>query len=463
MNRQLFKRKRRGARVSHPSKEPVEVAWNLEVEKLLPGGEGLARTPLGPPVFLARVVPGDRVSISEVLPSKSFFRAHRFEVLKGGEARVEARCQHYQECGGCDWMSLSFVAQEQQKLALLNEALRRTGGFDLDLLPNIQWNSSPRKQSYRRRIRLGLRGAQLGFRKQKSHELVSLTSCDVAREELEPVIAWLIKLVAAQPLVAQCAYEVELALIGSIIELHFFIKSKTEPRLAQFRSLLQQHAESAPASTQWSFSVDSHKNALNRLPLMSLVKAASDRKDLIWTYLAPGGFAQVNEEGNRLMIQAVLNVAARENASTFLDVFCGSGNFSFPLAANGLRGIGVEFEPMAIYAAKKAAKEQGRALEFHAADAATFIRSLLQTESCFDLIVIDPPRAGAKDLISLLAKLSHRILVYVSCDPVTLARDLRKLAEYGFEVIDLHAFDLFPETHHVESLAVLRAPKAPQI
>ena len=452
---------RRRRRSSSRRREAHIVSWQLAVEKLLPGGDALARVADGKPVFLSRAVPGDQVHVVQALDEGSYYRATEYRLIDESPLRVTPSCGHYHQCGGCDWMALAKPAQRLHKQELLKEALRRTGGFELEKLPDLNYHEDLDVGGYRRKLRLGISGKTLGYRRPKSHQLVPLSHCEIARMELSVLLNWLAELVKSHPMMAEHAYELELALLGSTLQLHVFVKRMAAPKLRRFRQFFIEQQRLAPQKFRLSFSTDDLRKHLYRLPLIELNRAQHGVDEKIWTYLPAGGFMQVNENGNQQMIQTVLAAAKRVGAQSFLDVYCGAGNFSFPLAALGLSGVGVEFEPLAIAGAQRAAKEQRRALEFHAGDAAQFVQRLLREERSFDLIVIDPPRSGAKDLLPWLERLRHQHLAYISCDPVTFARDLSMLRKTGFELLELAAFDLFPETHHVESFALLRSPVAP--
>jgi 23S rRNA (uracil1939-C5)-methyltransferase len=142
-----------------------------------------------------------------------------------------------------------------------------------------------------------------------------------------------------------------------------------------------------------------------------------------------------------------------------LDAYAGSGNFALPLFARGLSGLAVESNHAAVLAAREAARRQALPSDcFVAADAAAFAAELRQKNQSFELVLVDPPRAGVKSGLADLALLATAWVGMCSCNPVTLARDLRVLIDLGFELDQVEAFDMFPQTHHIETLAWLRAP-----
>jgi tRNA/tmRNA/rRNA uracil-C5-methylase (TrmA/RlmC/RlmD family) len=188
-----------------------------------------------------------------------------------------------------------------------------------------------------------------------------------------------------------------------------------------------------------------------------------DLTDDTYMLSSPAGFVQVNWEVNRALIAHVLEGVAARGLGTFLDVYAGSGNFTLPLLRRGLAGHAVESNASAVAALREAARQQGLdAGGVVVADAALHAGALERQSQRYDLVLVDPPRAGLVAGLEPLGRLARRWFVMCSCNPVTLARDLGRLVALGFELEELRAFDMFPQTHHLESLAWLRAPAAPR-
>ncbi|HEX6764313.1 MAG TPA: hypothetical protein VF103_02520, partial [Polyangiaceae bacterium] len=169
-----------------------------------------------------------------------------------------------------------------------------------------------------------------------------------------------------------------------------------------------------------------------------------------------GEFSQVNRAVNAVLVERVVEGALARGVGTFLDLYAGSGNFSVPLARAGLAGVSVESDGRSAARAKAlGAREAPGMLEVLTADVAKALTELSRAKRGFDLAVLDPPRSGAKTAMSGLAALGPRLIAYVACDPVTLARDVRLLGEKGWDVLEVTCFDMFPKTHHVETLVWL--------
>jgi len=167
-------------------------------------------------------------------------------------------------------------------------------------------------------------------------------------------------------------------------------------------------------------------------------------------------FTQVNWQVNQLLVAAVIEGVAQRGITSFCDLYCGAGNFSLPLLARGLSGVGIESASSSIAAAERAATEQGfTRARFVMGDVREALIQLPRSES-FDLVLLDPPRAGAREVLAEIVARAPQFIAYCSCDPVTLARDLRALCDAGYALEGVTGFDMFPQTHHFESLAWLR-------
>jgi len=372
-------------------------------------------------------------------------------------------------------MQLAPAQQHQAKLGLVREALLRTGGFAPSEIPEVQLELAGDGLGYRARVQLQVGPAgELGFFAARTHDLVEISSCAVCDPRLEPLFDRLRRAAGA----AEWRHFERLELRVADVAPTLLVR-------AQARQLGRRRSR---ASAQHAAELDGLVSRLASKLMddgVTLVLAGSAQDtalDQRWRpseglFLAapPAAFTQVNWAVNRQLIRHVVRGAAARRLTRFLDLYCGAGNFSFPLAAAGLSGLGVEVSRGAIQAAKRnlgslrdaAAQAQSPPswdLRFIAGDVSLELKQLPQQES-FDLVLLDPPRSGAAAVLVEVAKrmsggAGPRYLCMCSCDPVTLARDLRQLRALGFVVEELRAFDMFPHTHHVEVLVWLAAPGA---
>lgn len=427
----------------------------LRIDRIVPGGRGFARTSSGKPIFVRGALPGDEIELLEVRDKKSFWEAERFELVTPSPERTIPSCADVRVCGGCDLMELNLSGQQRVKLGILQEALARTGGFSLEALPEVQIHSPGPHEEYRVRIRLQVASGRVGFYSAASHELVEVGSCRVARPEVRALLDRLRGVVRAAPR-------------------DFDGVQFAEVRVLPPRS---RAAEESPASRRSRSSIfialrpggalsKTARRKLAELDAFAEIRVAGEPsrvEQTLWVteevfVLVPvGGFCQVHDEVNRSLVREVIHEVTRIGARSFLDLYCGSGNFSLPLAFAGLDGRGIEVSSESIDAARRGAEQQGLSqVEFEAGDVTRALDHLLKRGALYDSVLVDPPRSGAKSALEALARLARRQIVLISCDPVTLARDLKVLVALGFEVERIAAWDMFPQTHHVESLVVLK-------
>lgn len=411
----------------------------ITIEKLVPGGEGFARLPDGRPVFVPGAFPGDVVAIERLREKKSFARAERWQLVAASERRRAVPCPVFERCGGCDWMPLSESAQRQHKVALLTEALRRTGRFTDP--PKIALQGPLMDWAYRQRVRLHFDDAgRVGYFARRSHEVVSAASCRVVVPELSAAIAELEAAVRSQPEAFRAFAEVELRAFGEQRSLAF-------RRRRGWAGPVEIPAALGERFLLRVFGVDEPLPALERWPVIGKTHLLA----------RPGSFTQVNWAVNQAILGELLKGAARRELTTFLDLYCGVGNFSLPLLGAGLRGVAVDDDASAIASARRAASAQGFPADaFRAHDVAAWLREVGDRE--YDLVVVDPPRAGIGADLGDLVRRCRRALFLCSCDPVTFARDLRGLVDRGLGVESIALYDMFPQTHHFEVVCWLSAP-----
>ncbi len=410
-----------------------------KIEKLVPGGDGFLHLSDGKSAFASGALPGERIRVEEMEEHGGYLRAARWSLLEASPDRVEPSCPVQSECGGCDLMMLDYSAQVRAKQGILLEALQRTGRFEQ--LPEVRFVSSAEHYGYRSRIRLHVgSGGRLGFYAAGSRELVEIPGCIVADPELSTALIALRDLARRYPRGFEPLSEIELrvAPAGPRVAVHllpadrgFDLSSAFAVELARRFNVSVAERASDPSQDQ-------------RFPLPG-----------VELRVPGGGFTQVNWAVNQALVHALLDATQKSGALRFCDLYCGAGNFSLPLFARGLTGLGIEASRPAIGAARRAAKEQSLSgARFIAGDVRTELERLPRGER-FDLAVLDPPRSGAREVLPALIRRAPRHLAYCACDPVTLARDLRVLCDAGYALEGLTGFDMFPQTHHFETLAWL--------
>jgi 23S rRNA (uracil1939-C5)-methyltransferase len=343
-------------------------------------------------------------------------------------------CPVQTECGGCALMPLPLPLQREGKLDALRHLLR-----DNALpTPPVRFSSSPRAFGYRNRIRLGIQagGVVRFFNPQKS------PSCAVLEPGLRERLTTVLALAQAQPRLFAAFEHLELRSDDAL--------GRPALVLASSRS---SSAASVHATAALSASLPGFMVGVRGDPAI----ACQHRRvlDEVTAFVPLDAFLQINSDVNALLVAALRAGTLERKLTTVLDLYSGAGNFAIPLAAEGLAVCAVELHEPAMRALGAALSAQGLACERYAGSAQAVTTDLLQQKRGFELVIIDAPRSGAREVAGLAAQLASRSIAVCSCNPQTLVRDLCTLQSHGFELDQLHAFDMFPHTLHLEVLAWL--------
>jgi 23S rRNA (uracil1939-C5)-methyltransferase len=410
------------------------------VDKMVPGGDGMARLADGRIGFATGAFAGDRIRVEEQTSHKSWVRADAWSVSSRSPDRVEPPCPVADRCGGCEWMGLGRTAQVRHKASLVKQALERTGKLRDLPEPLVVVQAGP-DLGYRNRLRLHVDAdGRIGLFARGSHELVPIPGCPVSEPAIDRTLAELRALGAGEPSVFARWREIELrvAPLGPPVSVWLLPRDErpaTERELALLRALAER---------------------------FQVVEAGGTGEDQRWPLpegvelrVPPGGFVQVNWEVNVALVEAVVAGARQRRIRRFIELYAGAGNFTLPLLRAGLEGIAVEHAGASIRAARRAARAAD--LSDDAFVAADGPRELERRRSFApDLVLLDPPRTGAREAVPALLELRPPWVAFCACDPVTLARDVRALSE-AYALDSVTAFDMFPHTHHVETLLWLHA------
>lgn len=395
-------------------------AWQVEVpiEKLVYGGEGLAR--LDGQVLLAPfVLPGERVSVSVERVKAGLLRGTLLNVVKAAEERITPSCEYFANCGGCHYQHAQYALQLEQKKSILRETLQRLGGIayvdDISVVSAEPWQ-------YRNRIQLHFNDRQMGFHKSGSHDLCSINHCEISSPALNDAVG---KLQAAVRQAQWPRFLRSLELFTNESQLQLTVVDATRPVALRF--------------FEWCASF-----------LNTLTPDAIEYHAAGYTFrVSRGSFFQVNRFLIDRLIGEALGGASGAHA---VDLYAGVGLFSLPLARRFARVDAVERGGAAFRDLEANASRSGAKIRPSRGSAEEFLRSMSDTP---DLIIADPPRTGlAADATAELLRIRAPNVVIVSCDPATLARDLRKLlTDYRLARITL--VDLFPQTYHLETIVHL--------
>lgn len=441
---------RRRTRKQKLPQEPV----NAEIESLSHEGRGVAHID-GKAVFISGALPGEKVTFIYTSKRRSHDEGRIEEVLEASADRVEPKCQHYAICGGCSLQHLSSEAQIQYKQKSMLESLKHLGNVEpQEIFEPITGDS----WGYRRKARLGAKfvikkdKVLVGFRERHGGFLADIQGCEVLHESVGK------NLEAFQ----QMMYGMDSR--DSTPQIEVAVGDAAT-------ALIIRHLKPLSTSDQEKW-VEFAKEYDYQLYLQpkgpdTVHCIYPDNPELYYQHesfntkvnLGPQDFFQVNSSINHQMVPRAVELLKLTGKERVLDLFCGLGNFTLPIARNAAHVTGVEGDLIMV----RRAREAAIANDIENTD--YFACNLMGTElelksepwlkQQFDCILLDPPRSGAKEIIEHFGKLKAKRIVYVSCHPATLARDAGELVHtHGYKLLGAGVMDMFPQTAHVESIAV---------
>ena len=417
-------------------------------------GRGVAHVD-GKIVFVDDALPGELVEWQRIKRGRNFDEGRLLKVIEPSPDRVEPRCAHFGMCGGCALQHLSGEQQLQFKQKQLMDSLTRIGKVTpQEVLPVLRagsWN-------YRRRARLAARWVPkknrtvVGFRERSTPYITDLQRCEVLQAPLDRLIVPLSELVTALSSRNRVP-QIEVAVADNAVAL---VVRVLEPLTEADRELLRRFGREhsvqmflQPGGYETVAPMESVEPLEYRLPSF----------DLTLQFL-PTDFVQVNGPLNLQMIDRAVELLALTPHDRVLDLFCGLGNFSLPLARRAGQVVGVEGEASLVARARDNAARNGLGnAQFFTANLADESIGSAVWAGKFDKVLLDPPRAGAKEVLPVVAKSGADTVLYISCHPGSLARDAGILVhEHGYKLQAAGVMDMFPHTAHVESAALFLKP-----
>lgn len=431
---------------------PVEA----QIESMTLEGKGVVHID-GKTTFVSGAIPGERVLFKYTSRRKSFDEGAVEEVLEASPERVEPKCAHYAICGACSWQHLSADAQIQYKQQAMLDNLAHLGNVTpaqvFEPLTADSWG-------YRRKARLGVRYVRkkertlVGFRERNGRYLADMQQCEV----LHPSVG--LQLTTLQELIngleaRESIPQIEVAVGDNATALVFrHLEDLVVDDLAKLQAFAEAHDVQLYLQPKGP---DSVYCLYPDEPELYYEHPAFDVKVAI----SPMDFFQVNQPLNQAMVKRALELLEPQADETVLDLFCGLGNFTLPLARHAKTVVGVEGDYPMVKRAKATAERNGiHNTTYHVCN---LMGDDLQKEAwlqqSYDKVLLDPPRAGAKEVIEHFGRIQAKRIVYVSCHPGTLARDAGELVHtHGYTLVGAGVMDMFPHTAHVESIAVFERP-----
>jgi 23S rRNA (uracil1939-C5)-methyltransferase len=422
----------------------------LKIEKLIYRGWGLARLG-GSVVFIPDVLPGEEARVKLTAHRKDYAKAKLIDVLTLSPYRSHPPCPVFGTCGGCHLQHMNETAQASYKQSVLEETLQRIGQITASPLPI---KATPNPYHYRHRVQFSLlrqgQSLKMGFYQRESHQWVPVEGCPILHTELEGVMKAL-----QEPLLGGLPF------LLNPTEMHLQYSIHTAQALIIF------YGEGVKSEGLTEFYAEIKK----QLPLAGIVVYTKSKqreirgqpflshklKDLT-VRMSDQTFTQPNWAMNEVILDEILAYAKLKGRETVLELYSGMGNFSLFLARLARRVITSESGPQAVKDAKYNIRlNHVINLEPHHSNVEKTLAQLLKNPPPIDLILMDPPRQGVgRTALKQICRLQSPRILYLSCDPTTLARDLKFLLQHGYQLGRIQPFDLLPQTYHLEALVELQ-------
>ena len=437
-----------------------------EITGLTSEGLGVARLE-DRAVFIKGAIPGEKCRIKIIKITKTAVYGRLETVIAPSDHRVAPVCPHFGKCGGCDYMHMDYEAETEGKRQRVADALKRIGGILCEELPITP---APTDAGYRNKAQFPVAMVdgkpEAGFFRQRSHDLIPVEHChiqpEIAERARKAVLSWMEKYhILPYDEGSHTGYIrhifVRTGAISGQVMVCIVANTEKLPKREQLKEILLREL---PELTTLVHNVNTKKGNVILGDTYHTIYGEGYIEDTLCGLdfrLSPASFYQVNHHQAQVLYEKAISFAQLRGTETVLDLYCGTGTITLALSRKADKVIGVEVVPQAIEDAKKNALRNGiRNAEFFCADAGEAAQRFQQEGIRPDVIVIDPPRKGVTpQVIDAMAEMAPKRIVYVSCDPATMARDIKMLTEKGYRFVKAEAVDLFPRTKHIESIVCL--------
>jgi 23S rRNA (uracil1939-C5)-methyltransferase len=411
-----------------------------KIEGISHRGEGVARIN-GKATFIPYAIPGEEGEVEILQEHKRFARGKLTGLYTASPDRREPVCPAYYDCGGCAFQHVNYARELDLKRNVVKETLKRLGGIEVEVLPAIGMDNPYR---YRKKVAWHtamINGKmQMGFYREGSHDLIPLGGCTLIHEDMEQVqnrLAANLSTLEVQP-----GTEITLRRSSWTGHMSLVLSGKCN------NETLSVWASSLPVNLSLHVNQGSKMKTLQGEPFLE------EQLCGLTFRVSPLAFLQVNHQQTEKLYQLIHQYANLSGRETVLDGFCGIGTITLSLAQHASKVTGIELYPQAVADAKQnAVINDIHNARFYAGSCEDVITRLNQP---FDVVVLDPPRAGCKvQTIEAVIKTGARRIIYVSCNHSTLARDLQLFASSGYTITQVQPVDMFPRTPHVEIVALI--------
>ena len=442
--------------------------YTVQIEGYTSEGEGVARIS-GQVVFVKGAIEGETCEIRILRTTKNVAWAKIETILSPSPHRLEPACPAFGPCGGCDFLHMRYEEELRAKHKRVTDALSRVGGLSLPVAPII---GADQQAHYRNKAIFAVGdGSITGFYRRRSHQIIPVTECLIQAESANRAALALREWMSAYDIPA---YQ---ETTGKGLIRHLFVRVgrdtlgapnkcticlvTTSAKLPSQDKLIETIRRHCPEATGILLCVNGNPSNVvldGKFHILWGEEILTDTLCGLEFRLSPRSFFQINPPQAERLYEKARAYAGLTGAETLLDLYCGTGTITLIMAIHAKHAIGAEIVPSAIADAEKNARTNGiENAEFLLGDAGEASRQLELRGIKPDVIIVDPPRKGlAPEVIAQIVKLAPKRVVYVSCDPATLARDLGHFAEEGYQTKEVTPFDMFPRCAHVECVVLLQ-------
>lgn len=437
----------------------------VEFEDLTHDGAGVAKVD-GYPLFVKNALPGEKAKIKVVKVNKGYGFGRLEEILEQSPYRVDALCPIYKECGGCQLQHLSYEGQLLAKEKQVRDVLTRIGKLENVKVHPVLGMSEPWRYRNKAQVPVGERegGLIAGFYQQRSHEIIDMEACMIQQEKNDEVVQAVKRICTKYGVTAYNEQRHKgslrhiMARHGQVTKEVMVVLVTRTPELPNKEKIVKEIVEAVEGVKSIIQNVNSKKTNVILGDETRVLWGEEVIYDLIGNVkfaISSRSFYQVNPEQTKVLYDQALTYAELTGEETVIDAYCGIGTISLFLAQKAKKVYGVEIVPEAIADANRNAELNGIGnVEFAVGEAEVVIPNWYKEGIVADVLVVDPPRKGCDDaLLQTIIEMKPKKVVYVSCNPATLARDLRVLEDGGYTTVEVQPVDMFPHTTHCEAVA----------
>ncbi|MCD6320327.1 MAG: 23S rRNA (uracil(1939)-C(5))-methyltransferase RlmD [Candidatus Desulfofervidaceae bacterium] len=430
----------------------------IKIEKLVFGGWGLGKYK-GKVVFVPYVLPEEVVEVALTKEKKNYAFARLIEIISPSPERQSPPCPYFTVCGGCDYQHIPYSLQTEVKQKLFQEEFTRLTGLEITELLKPMF-PSPSHLFYRNRVQLKVEREgykiKIGFYKRDSRELVAVDKCLLAEKLINQTISALQEVLQRHIAIGKEIKGIEIFVSPDEGSGIVILSTLVEVNKRHLQAIAEELMSALPFLKDVLF-----KHRAFAFP-RSLFEKGYTQSALLFKIddfkimCYPGVFFQINTNQNKILSKIVTQLAALHKEESVLELYAGIGNLSLPLSAYAKRVVGLESNCLTVKNANYNAQLNKTKAFFKIVNVETALESFLTTDDNFNCLLVDPPRQGCiRALKQSLNFIQPTKIIYVSCHPATLARDINYLLKSGYKLKSLQLIDMFPQTQHIETVALL--------